>query len=181
MKEQTFIIPEGFELKQTGDNQFTIVPKQQQTQQRPVMPLFETQAMDVQTPGNLDEIRRRQMQEVANRRYENNFFRPREVRNDYDFDDDEIIRGKSREDLFEERYGGENSFNILQSMYKNGRLKKLNRHEMELLRFCHGIDVKKFIKEEFERNPIELAHDENGNIYVKNPHKPVDLSDDRDL
>lgn len=34
---------------------------------------------------------------------------------------------------------------------------KITHDEMELLKFCHGRDMKKFIKEEFEENPIDYS------------------------
>lgn len=34
---------------------------------------------------------------------------------------------------------------------------KITHDEMELLKFCHGRDMKKFIKEEFEKNPIDYS------------------------
>lgn len=179
MEQQTFTIPEGFELKQTGENQFSIVPKQNIQEKNDSHNIHINNGYNPYMQGDVQEIERQQMARVANR-YENSFFKPKETREDYDFDDEEVIRGKSREDLFEERYFG-NSYNTLQDMYHSGKIKQLNRHEMELLKFCHGIDVKKFIKEEFERNPIVLDRDENGNVYVKNPHKPIKIDDDREL
>ena len=86
--------------------------------------------------------------------------------------------------MWEQRYGGylteDGGFDynklrarrsILHDMYAAGKIKKLNEHEMSLLRFCHGIDVKKFIKEEFEKNPIILKTDENGYLYAELPKR----------
>lgn len=58
------------------------------------------------------------------------------------------------------------SFNALRERYRSGKI-KLTEAEMDLVRFCHGRDMKAFIKEEFEKHPIVL--DENGCLVGGNP------------
>lgn len=36
-----------------------------------------------------------------------------------------------------------------------GNIKKLAKEELDLLQFCHDTDMKKFLKEEFEKHPLE--------------------------
>lgn len=179
--EQVFTIPEGFEIKKINDNQFSIVEK--------------TDAKDgANTKGDLHEIHEKQMHDAV-KRHENSFFKQvTEDRNDYDFGyanpmpkpyDRELMESKDRDALFDARFS--NPYNIdgdldysmiqrtnnrLHDMYASGQIKKLNEEEMKLLRFCSGIDVKQFIKEEFERNPIIIKSDENGYIYAETPNKP---------
>ena len=67
--EQIFTIPEGFEIKKIGDNQFSIVEK----------------SSDTNTKGSMQEIHEKQMYDAV-KRHENSFFRQvTENRNDYDF------------------------------------------------------------------------------------------------
>lgn len=58
-------------------------------------------------------------------------------------------------------YNGEINFDldVLKEMYKQGKIQNLDEYEMALLKFCHGIDVKKCLKEEFEKHPITLTED----------------------
>ena len=72
--EQTFIIPEGYEFKQTGENQFSIVKKCEPTKYE-------------ETPGDFSAVQEKQMREVVERR-KNSFFTEVENRNDYDFDEE---------------------------------------------------------------------------------------------
>ena len=58
------------------------------------------------------------------------------------------------------------SFNALRERYRSGKI-KLTEAEMDLVRFCHGRDMKAFLKEEFEKHPIVL--DETGNLVGENP------------
>ena len=51
-------------------------------------------------------------------------------------------------------------------MYRSGKI-KLTEAEMDLVRFCHGRDMKAFLKEEFEKHPIK--YDEEGNLIGGNP------------
>lgn len=44
---------------------------------------------------------------------------------------------------------------------------KLTREEYEVLAFCHGRDMRQFLKEEFEKHPIIL--DEDGCLVGENP------------
>ena len=44
---------------------------------------------------------------------------------------------------------------------------KLNSAEFEILEFCHGRDMRKFLKEEFEKHPIRL--NESGELIGRNP------------
>lgn len=44
---------------------------------------------------------------------------------------------------------------------------KLTRDEYEVLAFCHGRDMRQFLKEEFEKHPIIL--DEDGGLVGENP------------
>lgn len=53
------------------------------------------------------------------------------------------------------------------SMRMGGKIPKLTSAERQILEFCHGRDMKKFLKEEFERHPIRL--DENGELIGGNP------------
>lgn len=51
---------------------------------------------------------------------------------------------------------------------KNGFKKpKLNRAELKLLEFCHGRDMKEFLREQFEKYPIKL--NANGELIGENP------------
>lgn len=47
------------------------------------------------------------------------------------------------------------------------KIPKITRAEREILEFCHGRDMKKFIKEEFEKHPIKL--NEFGELVGENP------------
>ena len=180
--EQVFTIPEGFEIKKINDNQFSIVEKEKPQD-------------DTNTRGNLQEITDNQMRDAVKRRA-NSFFGQDESRDDYDFGytnpipkhyDRELMESEDRDALFDTRLGSaynrEGDFdysmmqrtnNRLRDMYNNGQIKKLNEEEMKLLRFCHGIDVRNFIKEEFERNPIILKRDENGYFYAETPGRKPD-------
>ena len=150
--EQIFTIPEGFEIKKIGDNQFSIVEK----------------SSDTNTKGSMQEIHEKQMYDAV-KRHENSFFRQvTENRNDYDFGCDNpmqkpyerrLTENLDRDTLFDEKFtnpynvDGDLDYSIvrrtnsyLHDMYNSGRIKKLNEEEMKLLRFCHGIDVKKIYK-----------------------------------
>ena len=49
-----------------------------------------------------------------------------------------------------------------------GRKKpKLNQMERQILEFCHNHDMKKFLREEFEKHPIIL--NEDGELVGENP------------
>ena len=47
------------------------------------------------------------------------------------------------------------------------KVPKLTREEYEVLQFCHGRDMRQFLKEEFERHPIIL--NEDGELVGENP------------
>ena len=47
------------------------------------------------------------------------------------------------------------------------KVPKLNSAERALLEFCHGRNMREFLKEEFEKHPIRL--DENGDLIGGNP------------
>ena len=139
---QTIIVPDGFELKNVGNNQYAVVPKQS-TYADP-------------TPSTPQR---------------NSFFRETpESREDYDFADRdrELLTSRNRDDIFDRRYNGDNNF--LHELYKQGKIKKLDRYEMDLLKFCNGINVREFIKEEFDRHPIILKKDDNGYMYAEAPN-----------
>lgn len=53
------------------------------------------------------------------------------------------------------------------NLFETGEIPKLNRQEMDLLKFCHETDMKSFLKEEFEKHPINLKKDANGYIYAE--------------
>ena len=55
----------------------------------------------------------------------------------------------------------------LANMRVGGKVPKLTSAERQILEFCHGRDMRKFLKEEFEKHPIRL--DEEGNLIGKNP------------
>lgn len=63
-------------------------------------------------------------------------------------------------------YAKNSDVSVLREMYRTGKI-KLTEAEMDLVRFCHGRDIKAFLKEEFEKHPIKL--DENGNLIGGNP------------
>jgi len=42
---------------------------------------------------------------------------------------------------------------LFKEAYRNGKIPKINSYEMDLLKFCHSVDMRKFLKEEFEKNP----------------------------
>lgn len=44
---------------------------------------------------------------------------------------------------------------------------KLNSAERQILEFCHGRDMKEFLREEFEKHPIHL--NESGELVGENP------------
>ena len=50
----------------------------------------------------------------------------------------------------------ENFYTDLKSLTSKN-VPKISHDEMELLKFCHERDMKKFIKEEFEKNPIDYS------------------------
>lgn len=54
----------------------------------------------------------------------------------------------------------------LRDLYRSGKI-KLTEAEMDLVRFCHGRDMKAFLKEEFEKHPIIL--NEDGALVGGNP------------
>lgn len=56
----------------------------------------------------------------------------------------------------------EKNVQALRELYRQGKIKKLDESEMDVLKFCHGRDMKEFIREEFKKNPI--IYDENGDI-----------------
>lgn len=58
------------------------------------------------------------------------------------------------------------SFNALRERYRSGKI-KLTEAEMDLVRFCHGRDMKAFLKEEFEKHPIIIG--EAGELIGGNP------------
>lgn len=47
------------------------------------------------------------------------------------------------------------------------KVPKLTKDEYDVLAFCHGRDMRQFLKEEFEKHPIVL--DENGCLVGENP------------
>lgn len=58
------------------------------------------------------------------------------------------------------------SMDVLRERYRSGKI-KITEAEMDLVRFCHGRDMKAFLREEFEKHPIVL--DENGCLVGGNP------------
>ena len=197
--EQVFTVPEGFEIKKISDNQFSIVEKKdaQQVESQLSETLYsdhdndEREAgfyHDIDTMGNLREIKERQMRDVVTRR--NSFFKTVDNRDDYDFDagrsayyDKELRESRDRDALWNERYANpydsegnldyskvQRTQGVFHEMYESGKIKKLNEHEMGLLRFCDGIDVRGFLKEEFKNNPINISRDDNGNVQAEAPN-----------
>lgn len=65
-----------------------------------------------------------------------------------------------------DKFAKNSDINVLRDMYRSGKI-KLSEAEMDLVRFCHGRDMKAFIKEEFEKHPIRL--DGEGNLIGGNP------------
>lgn len=55
----------------------------------------------------------------------------------------------------------------IRNLKAGGKVPKLNSFERQLLEFCHGRDMKKFLKEEFEKHPIHLNDD--GELIGENP------------
>ena len=172
--EQIFTIPEGFELKQTGENQFSIVPKET------------TSVNDSDMFGRIEDVQREQM-EGAVTRHRNSFFTRKETRDNYDFDDDSFNQS-DKDKLWEQQFSNpydieghldyevvQRKNNMFHEMYNQGKIKKLNNQEMGLLRFCNGIDVKGFLKEEFVNNPINIKTDDDGNIYAEAPNGTENL------
>lgn len=51
-----------------------------------------------------------------------------------------------KEELFAQNCG------VLHEMYKSGKI-RLTNDERELLEFCHNTDMRKFLQEEFSKNP----------------------------
>lgn len=62
-----------------------------------------------------------------------------------------------------------NDYNALKALYHMGKIDKLNREEFELLKFCSERDMRKFLKEEFEKHPIKL--DDDGGLIGPNPFR----------
>ena len=167
--EQILTVPEGFELKKISDNQYSIVEKEQETKDY------------ANSLGSIKDIQRQQMQDAVTR-HRNSFFNRKDNRNNYDFDD-ELFESRDREQLWERRFAniydsnGDIDYSRLQQqrdtfrhLYEQGRIKKLSAQEMNLLRFCHGIDVKGFLKEEFDKNPIIVTRDEDGIMHTELPN-----------
>lgn len=50
---------------------------------------------------------------------------------------------------------------------KGGKKPQLNSMERQILEFCHGRDMKQYLKEEFEKHPIHL--NEDGELIGENP------------
>ena len=53
------------------------------------------------------------------------------------------------------------------------KVPKLSYEERKLLEFCHGRDMKQFLKEEFEKHPIIL--NEDGELISPNPFTHEDF------
>ena len=175
MAETTFVIPDGYELRQTGDNQYSIVKKEEPVQQqnsffsdsivadyneeKPTLSQNIVNAFketpSYQQPGTIDNVYYSQKEQAK----EKNLYSDIKSASAYS----NAIPASERDRLFEERYGGDYSW--LKEEVRSGRL-RLTQHEMNLLRFCDSIDVKEFLKEEFRRHPINIRGDENGNIWV---------------
>lgn len=45
------------------------------------------------------------------------------------------------------------SYGALKEIYRSGGIPKINNYEMELLKFCNSVDIMKFLREEFQKNP----------------------------
>jgi len=111
----TFTIPEGYELKQVGDNQFEIVKKDNCFPQ-----------IDSNTQGDINRIEEEQMRAAAN-------------------------AYQQQGNLF----SNDDSMSLYHNMYQSGSIPGLNKHERELLEFCHKTDMRKFLKEEVGDKPID--------------------------
>lgn len=206
MQETTFKIPEGFELRKTGENEYTMVP-------------IEQPKNDTETKGNPQSVMDRWKEMVANDKQKHETEMLKEVFNKngytkgllndiekfnklgktvicepYPFgpsciDNDELEPVEFTEEeladmkLENERISSdtfesmqnytyddyvlmENERRKMMNKYNNGEIKKLNRNEMDLLRFCHNTDMKEFLREEVGKKPIKIEQDENGYIYV---------------
>ena len=189
MEQQTLIIPDGFELKKIDDNHYSIVKKETPAQSHD--DFYEDRSdwgsdddfyRDIDSLGSMGGIHERQMKEATQRRL-NSFFANKnvETRDDYDFDnhpsynpwdDKELMESRDRSALLEKRLG---DMSYMHDLYANGKIKKLDKQEMNLLRFCNGVDVKSFLKEEFTKNPINIKTDDNGNIYAETPNSRENL------
>lgn len=77
-------------------------------------------------------------------------------------DDYQTIEIDGRTDNFERNM----SMDVLRERYRSGKI-KLTEAEMDLVRFCHGRDMKAFLKEEFDKHPIIIG--ENGELVGGNP------------
>ena len=63
-----------------------------------------------------------------------------------------FANGSDKDALFQQNCGA------LHEMYRSGKL-RLTKDERELLEFCHNTDMRKFLKEEFEKNPTPKFED----------------------
>ena len=61
-----------------------------------------------------------------------------------------------KDDLILEGYM---DYTHLKEMYQSGDIPSLNKHERELLEFCHGRDMRQYIKENVWDKPIVLNSD----------------------
>lgn len=143
--EQTFTIPEGYEIRQTGDNSFAIVQKELQ----PDIEQENDSPINNSFFGN-------DFEEDANEPHKNDEAYYESLYSDV-YNEDGSIN--------EERYNKKQA--AFKKLFETGEISKLNRHEMDLLKFCHETDMKSFLKEEFEKHPINLKHDANGYIYAE--------------
>lgn len=187
--EQQLIIPDGYELKKIDDSHYSIVKKEEPVQYHD--DFYEDRSdwqdddnfyRDIDSLGSMGGIHERQMKEAVQRRL-NHFFtrKETETRDDYDFDnppqytpwaDKELMESHDRGALLDKRLG---DMSYMHDLYASGKIKKLDKQEMGLLRFCNGVDVKSFLKEEFTKNPINIKKDDNGNIYAEAPNSRENL------
>lgn len=77
-------------------------------------------------------------------------------------EDYQSIEIDGRTDNFERNM----SMDVLRERYRSGKI-KLTEAEMDLVRFCHGRDMKAFLKEEFDKHPIIIG--ESGELVGGNP------------
>lgn len=134
--ETTLTIPDGFELKQTDEKHFEIVKKEEPVE------VHNTEFVPQQCNeyGDIGEIEQAQMQNVVDNRP-----RLEQIQQPSD---------GTRDDNFDRMLENNSYFHEL---YKNGKIEKLNNDEMNLLRFCHNTDMRAFLKEEFEKHPIDYS------------------------
>lgn len=108
--------------------------------------------------------------EEVNYVYTNSFDTPNEHNEEVNYDYSDSFDSPNEEVNLDYSDGFDNSnmipqfnaYTLMKELYKSGKIKKLTKEERELLEFCHNTDMRKFLAEEFQRNPINSADAQDG-------------------